>query len=158
MKGGEDFMNYISIVRSSNGNIYIDSETGEVKHFDSFEDCVLPLISKFELPDKKAAEYDIIDLAYWLEDGTYEPIDEEILKTCDRDRKIEAVLRCLESQKIILVENIYDCECRTDYFRFFKSTEKITGKEIICEKCGMDYDNAPSSRLNELVAHLLKGA
>ena len=157
MRGGET-MNYIAIVRSSNGDIYIDAETGEVKHFDSFEDCTLPLISKFDLPEEKSSEYDILELGYWLEDGNYEPPDEAMMKTRDRDLKIEAVLNCLKSQGMILIDDVYDCECKTNYFRFFKSTEKTTGKEIICEKCGIDYDNAPNSRLNELVAYLLKGA
>lgn len=60
-----------AIVRSSNGDIYINFITGAVEHIDTFPECQLPSITKFELPDEKASEYDILELGFWLEDGYY---------------------------------------------------------------------------------------
>lgn len=60
-----------AIVRSSNGDIYIDYETGAVKHIDTFKDGSLPDITKFELPGDKCVEYDILDLDFWLDNGRY---------------------------------------------------------------------------------------
>ena len=151
-------MEGIAIVRSSNGDIFIDFETGQVKHIDLFEGGELPPITLFELPkDDKASEYDIIELGYWLEDGNYEPPDESMIKARSRDRKIDAVLKCLDASATIFVEGFFDCGCEKDYFRFFKSTAETVGDEVICKKCGAVYDDVPSSRLNEMVAELLKG-
>ena len=64
-------MSQLAVVRSSNGEVYIDYQTGEVKHIDLCEGGSLPTITKFELPDDKCSEYDIIDLDCWLENGRY---------------------------------------------------------------------------------------
>ena len=63
-----------AIVRSSNGDIYIDYLTGEVKHIeydgDAFKNHV---ITKFDLPKGDlCAEYDILDLGYWRDNGEYD--------------------------------------------------------------------------------------
>ena len=79
-------MDQHAIVRSSNGDIYIHPDTGEVEHIDLFEGGELPEITKFELPENdKASEYDIIDLGYWLEDGNYEPPDEGMIEARAKD-------------------------------------------------------------------------
>ncbi len=70
-------MEGIAIVRSSNGNIYIDFETGAVKHIDRFPEGELPEITKFELPEEKAAEYDILELDFWTIDGILVKNDSE---------------------------------------------------------------------------------
>lgn len=64
-------MTQLAVVRSSNGDVYINYHTGEVRHIDLWKGGSLPEITKFELPEDKCSEYDIIDLDCWLENGRY---------------------------------------------------------------------------------------
>ena len=82
-------MDQHAIVRSSNGDIYIHPETGEVEHIDLFENGELPNITKFDLPNQKSSEYDILELGFWLDDGKYVAKDESFIKRTRLDREIE---------------------------------------------------------------------
>lgn len=65
-------MSQLAVVQSSNGEIYINYHTGEVKHIDIREGGSLPNISKFDIPeDDKCSEYDILDIGFWLDNGHY---------------------------------------------------------------------------------------
>ena len=68
-----------AIVRSSNGDIYINFITGAVEHIDQFPECQLPNITKFDLPEEKAGEYDILELSYWTEEGQFIHKDEDFI-------------------------------------------------------------------------------
>ena len=64
-------MDQHAIVRSSNGDIYINYKTGEVEHIDLFPEGELPEITKFELPEEKSSEYDILELGFWTKNGIF---------------------------------------------------------------------------------------
>lgn len=53
---------------------------------------------------------------------------------------------------IPLVSNYFDCECENDYIK--EIDERLPSETIICKKCKMDLENAPNSRLNEVLIHL----
>lgn len=77
-------------VNSSHGTFYIDGNTGRVVQWpasnpDDPDAQALGNIEKFDLPEWKAywrwegevpGGFDILDLGFWMKDGTYEPAEE----------------------------------------------------------------------------------
>lgn len=70
-EGDNSIMKEKAIVRSSNGNITINKNTGLVIEIEFFKHGSLPDISQFNLPKRKRNEYDILDLGFWLKNGKY---------------------------------------------------------------------------------------
>jgi hypothetical protein len=100
-----------AIIRSSNGNVYIDYFTGEVKRIDLEHGGSLPAITKFDLPiHDKAFEYDILDLGFWLDTGQY--ITASNCQICHEHMKnpaaiigyanINVCLKCFHKNKVAI--------------------------------------------------------
>ena len=81
------------LVRSSHGIFFFNPTTGEVKatdidltdefgdlpvrvNVDELRSQPVPEILKHHLRDGLLPEYDVLDVGYWTEDGSYEPPEE----------------------------------------------------------------------------------
>lgn len=82
------------LVRSSHGIFFFHPTTGEVKasdidltkefgdppvrvNVDELRSQPVPELLKHHLKDGLLPEYDVLDVGYWTEDGSYEPPEED---------------------------------------------------------------------------------
>ena len=68
----------------------------------------------------------------------------------------EGVLKAIQEMPMILVDNFFDCECEENFIKYFSSENYKTGKEILCPICKITLDDAPNSRLNEMIKEVIK--
>ena len=61
----------LAVVRSPDGDLFIDYETGAIRDVDPAMTGPLLDVCQFELPERKSSEYQITDLSYWMKDGKY---------------------------------------------------------------------------------------
>ena len=61
-----------------------------------------------------------------------------------------------DDKSVILMDHFVDCECDEDYIHCTAFIDVIGYNYVICGKCGMTYDDAPNSRLNEILEWLYK--